>query len=196
MSKLRDRQMSTGTRWYSTKRDETRCKLEIYIGYFMESAGVRYLRTSCWRVRNRTSERSERVRFLIQKQRVRIYRTKHFPWLGPLEKYVTIAQSKSLDFLSHEEFRIAGWFLKRFILPFLCRDDLALGHKANSWYKQMEAVCLGDSSVNIRAREPEKDLSVESQVACLMDHAMDPNILGRTYGGWEPWMWSGSVCGK
>lgn len=52
----------------------------------------------------------------------------------------------------------------------------------------MEAVCLGDSSVNIRAREPEKDLSVESQVACLMDHAMDPNILGRTYGGWEPWM--------
>ena len=47
--------------------------------YFMESAGVRYLRTSCWRIRNRTSERSERVRFLIQKQRVRKYRTKHFP---------------------------------------------------------------------------------------------------------------------
>ena len=39
----------------------------------------RYLRTSCWRIRNRTSERSERVRFLIQKQRVRKYRTKHFP---------------------------------------------------------------------------------------------------------------------
>ena len=39
----------------------------------MESAGVLYLRTSCWRIRNRTSERSERVRFLIQKQRVRKY---------------------------------------------------------------------------------------------------------------------------
>ena len=47
--------------------------------YFIESAGVRYLRTSCWRIRNRTSERSEQVRFLIQKQRVRKYRTKHFP---------------------------------------------------------------------------------------------------------------------
>ena len=47
--------------------------------YFMESAGVRYLRTSCWCVRNRTSERSEQVRFLIQKQRVHKYRTKHFP---------------------------------------------------------------------------------------------------------------------
>ena len=50
----------------------------IYREYVMESAGVRYLRTSCWRIRDRTSERSERVRFLIQK-RVRKYRTKHFP---------------------------------------------------------------------------------------------------------------------
>ena len=46
--------------------------------YFMESAGVRYLHTSSWRIRNRTSERSERVRFLIQKQRVGKYHTKHF----------------------------------------------------------------------------------------------------------------------
>ena len=51
----------------------------VHREYFMESAGVRYLRKSCWRIRNRTSERSERVRFLIQKQRVRKYRTKHFP---------------------------------------------------------------------------------------------------------------------
>ena len=44
----------------------------------MESAGVRYLHTSCFCIRNRTSERSERVRFLIQKQRVGKYRTKYF----------------------------------------------------------------------------------------------------------------------
>ena len=48
------------------------------IDYFKESARVRYLRTSCWRIRKRKSERSERVRFLIQK-RVRKYRIKHFP---------------------------------------------------------------------------------------------------------------------
>ena len=52
---------------------------DIHREYFMESAGVRYLRTSCWRIRNRTSERNERVRFLIQNQRVRKYRIKHFP---------------------------------------------------------------------------------------------------------------------
>ena len=50
-----------------------------YREYFMESAGVRYLHTSYWRIRNGTSERSKRVRFLIQKQRVRKYPTKHFP---------------------------------------------------------------------------------------------------------------------
>ena len=44
-----------------------------HIDYFMESARVRYLRTSCLRISKRTSE------FLIQKQRVRKYRTKHFP---------------------------------------------------------------------------------------------------------------------
>lgn len=68
------------------------------------------------------------------------------------------------------------------------RDDLLLGHKNNPWYKQMESVCLGDRAVNTRACEPESSLSVESEVTCLMDHAMDPNVLGRTYQGWEPWM--------
>ena len=36
---------------------------------------LRYLRTSCWRIRNRTSERSERVRFLIRQQLVHKYCT-------------------------------------------------------------------------------------------------------------------------
>ena len=35
----------------------------INIDYFMESARVRYLRTSCCRIRKRTSERSERGEF-------------------------------------------------------------------------------------------------------------------------------------
>lgn len=52
----------------------------------------------------------------------------------------------------------------------------------------MEAVCIGDKSVNIRAREPENGLSVETQVDCLIDQATDANILGRTYQGWDPWV--------
>ena len=45
----------------------------------MESALVRDFHTSCWSIWNRTSERSERVRFLILYQRVWKSRTKRFP---------------------------------------------------------------------------------------------------------------------
>ena len=41
-----------------------------YRDYFMESARVRDFHTRWWSIWNRTSERSERVRFLIQNQRV------------------------------------------------------------------------------------------------------------------------------
>ena len=50
-----------------------------YKDYFMESARLRYLRRSCWRIRKLTRSLCLLVRFLIQKQRVRKYRTKHFP---------------------------------------------------------------------------------------------------------------------
>ena len=51
----------------------------LYREYFMERAGVRYLRTRCFCIRNLTRSLRSLVRFLIQKQRVRKYRTKHFP---------------------------------------------------------------------------------------------------------------------
>jgi len=34
----------------------------------------------------------------------------------------------------------------------------------------------------------ERCITVEEQVACLVDHASDINILGRTWAGWEPWV--------
>ena len=52
--------------------------LARYREYVMESDGLRYLHMSCFCIRNRRSERSEQVRFLIQKQRVGNYHTKHF----------------------------------------------------------------------------------------------------------------------
>ena len=49
-----------------------------YREYFMESAGALYLRTSCCRIRKRTTERNERVRFLIQNNECVNTRTKKF----------------------------------------------------------------------------------------------------------------------
>ena len=47
---------------------------------------------------------------------------------------------------------------------------------------------MGDKKFNKRARVEERCNSVEEQVECLLDHATDPNILGRVWGGWEPWV--------
>lgn len=39
-----------------------------------------------------------------------------------------------------------------------------------------------------RADHADSDLDVDEQVDCLIDQAKDPNILGRTWAGWEPYV--------
>ncbi|XP_054840598.1 DNA-dependent protein kinase catalytic subunit [Eublepharis macularius] len=67
-------------------------------------------------------------------------------------------------------------------------DELQLGHEKSYAYKYYVSVVQGSKEHNIRAREPEDGLSEEMQVKCLIDQATDPNILGRVWEGWEPWM--------
>ncbi|KAM5211726.1 DNA-dependent protein kinase catalytic subunit isoform 1-T1 [Hipposideros larvatus] len=67
-------------------------------------------------------------------------------------------------------------------------DELLLGHEKALAFQDYMAVARGNKDHNIRAQEPESGLSEEAQVKCLIDQATDPNILGRTWEGWEPWM--------
>ncbi|XP_078543449.1 DNA-dependent protein kinase catalytic subunit [Lissotriton helveticus] len=67
-------------------------------------------------------------------------------------------------------------------------DELRLGHEKMPAYKDYISVARGDKEHNIRAKEPDAGLSEEAQVRCLIDQATDPNILGRVWEGWEPWM--------
>ncbi|XP_054564392.1 DNA-dependent protein kinase catalytic subunit isoform X1 [Eptesicus fuscus] len=67
-------------------------------------------------------------------------------------------------------------------------DELRLGHEKEPAFDDFVAVARGNKDHNIRAQEPESGLSEEAQVKCLIDQATDPNILGRTWEGWEPWM--------
>ncbi|XP_027494416.1 DNA-dependent protein kinase catalytic subunit isoform X2 [Corapipo altera] len=67
-------------------------------------------------------------------------------------------------------------------------DELRLGHEKLRCYKDFAAVARGNANHDIRAKEPEDGLSEETQVRCLIDQATDPNILGRVWEGWEPWM--------
>ncbi|PVD38356.1 hypothetical protein C0Q70_00970 [Pomacea canaliculata] len=71
---------------------------------------------------------------------------------------------------------------------YITRDELRIGHLRNQALKDFEKVALGDVQDNIRARLKEKGLTEEQQVAALIDQATDPNILGRAWGGWEPWL--------
>jgi DNA-dependent protein kinase catalytic subunit len=73
------------------------------------------------------------------------------------------------------------------MISFLFRDELKLGHSRKPVYKAYVSVCMGDAE-SLRHKHPGEGLSVEQQIACLIDQATDPNILGRTWVGWEPWM--------
>ncbi|XP_032697086.1 DNA-dependent protein kinase catalytic subunit isoform X2 [Lontra canadensis] len=67
-------------------------------------------------------------------------------------------------------------------------DELFLGREKALAFGDYVAVARGSKDHNIRAQQPESGLSEEAQVKCLIDQATDPNILGRTWQGWEPWM--------
>ncbi|XP_028826126.1 DNA-dependent protein kinase catalytic subunit isoform X2 [Denticeps clupeoides] len=67
-------------------------------------------------------------------------------------------------------------------------EEVQLGFDRDPAFKKMVEVSRGSEEHNIRARLGEKELSVENQVDCLLDQATDPNLLGRAWFGWEPWM--------
>nr|XP_006812077.1 PREDICTED: DNA-dependent protein kinase catalytic subunit-like [Saccoglossus kowalevskii] len=71
----------------------------------------------------------------------------------------------------------------------ITRDELKMNMNIKKHYcTGYIDVCMGDKKYSMRTREPATGLSVEKQVACLVDQAIDPNILGRAYEGWEAWV--------
>ncbi|XP_068093458.1 DNA-dependent protein kinase catalytic subunit isoform X2 [Hyperolius riggenbachi] len=67
-------------------------------------------------------------------------------------------------------------------------EELRLGHETTPHFQGLLNVAQGDADFNVRAREEASGLSEETQVQCLIDQATDPNILGRVWRGWEPWL--------
>ena len=102
----------------------------------MESARTRYLRKSCWRIRKRTSGRSERVSFLIQKQRVCKYRTKHFPWCNLFILYL-LRFSDRIDRMKNS--------YGIFFIQSQSRIDLLTRVRGKSRFIQSEISCQNES---------------------------------------------------
>lgn len=62
-------------------------------------------------------------------------------------------------------------------------------HANKAYTPALEAIVRGDPSRNIRARvDGTICATVQEQVDCLLDQATDPNLLGRIFVGWQPWV--------
>ena len=78
--------------------------------------------------------------------------------------------------------------------------ELKAGHSRQPHWKALQHIVEGDPARDVRAhimaaQKPSSGgssharvLTVDQQVACLLDQAVDPNILGRTWEGWKPFM--------
>ncbi|KAK7790685.1 hypothetical protein R5R35_009591 [Gryllus longicercus] len=67
-------------------------------------------------------------------------------------------------------------------------EELKAGHGSSKYLNDYLKVLNGAKSFNFRARTNATNLTPAEQVECLMDLAVDPNILGRAWVGWDPWI--------
>ena len=87
-------------RWVQEESQHTTHQQDIYhsdLPHFSFVLAEHQSTVSWQRIRKRTSERSERVSFLIQKQRQRKYRTKHFPCCNLFISYLLRLQGCSVN---------------------------------------------------------------------------------------------------
>lgn len=67
-------------------------------------------------------------------------------------------------------------------------QELAAKHSHAAHWQALQAIVKGDANHNFRATVSGRELSVDEQVQCLLDQATDPNVLGRSWQGWKPWL--------
>lgn len=49
-------------------------------------------------------------------------------------------------------------------------------------------IVAGDINLHKRTKLPTGLVTAEEQIICLIDQATDPNLLGRIFAGWAPWV--------
>jgi len=83
----------------------------------------------------------------------------------------------------------AGCKLDLYNPVYVMESDLAAGHKGKAWFESAVAVIQG-TAPQPRYEALQRGVqcaSVSEQVDCLIDMASDPNILARTWFGWDAW---------
>uniref|UniRef100_UPI00358ED0A1 DNA-dependent protein kinase catalytic subunit isoform X2 n=1 Tax=Myxine glutinosa TaxID=7769 RepID=UPI00358ED0A1 len=103
-------------------------------------------------------------------------------------QWTDLVDTTEVDWFPRQKISIARRKLEGANPAAITCEELKLGHSASSALHALLAVAKGDPTCNVRARLQDTNLSPEDQADCLLDQATDPNILGRTFVGWEPWM--------
>ncbi|KAH9508229.1 hypothetical protein Btru_050515 [Bulinus truncatus] len=115
----------------------------------------------------------------------------HFDWLNFAErqKEDSTENDSEMSWYPKEKIKIAVRKLKGDHPSIIMKKELkSMKAKRGNVYLQMIKVLEGNQGDNERSSLPHHNLTVEQQVTALIDQATDPNILGRTWTGWEPWM--------
>ncbi|KAL1475309.1 hypothetical protein MTO96_019976 [Rhipicephalus appendiculatus] len=102
----------------------------------------------------------------------------------------TAKSTAALDWYPRQKVDIVRQKLEGHHPSYILRDELKLGKGNNSYFANMEAICLGASGPHgeIRRQFSGTDkLTPQQQVECLIEQATDPAILGLTWKGWQPW---------
>ena len=89
--------------------------------------------------------------------------------------------------LSSVAAKLKGGNAARLTLRDLENTTNAALKKDSATIKALREVVLGPSD-SLRRQLPEGGLTPAQQVDVLVEQATDPNILGRTYQGWAPWL--------
>ncbi|ESO12539.1 hypothetical protein HELRODRAFT_62290 [Helobdella robusta] len=116
-------------------------------------------------------------------------------------KYYAMRQSEKMGNNTDENKLCVTWYPKEKIASarrklngdncsYIIKQDFQAGHKNNKNFGEAEKILLGISSDlhEVRFTMKESDLTFEEQAECLLNLATDPNVLGRAWVGWEPWM--------
>ncbi|CAO3615261.1 unnamed protein product [Cunninghamella echinulata] len=92
------------------------------------------------------------------------------------------------EWYPQQKLNIAKKKLDGFNPTVILREELECGHKEKQYFNHLEKVIVGDPNINIRAKVNDKCSNTVEQVQCLIDLATDPNVLGRTWLGWQAFL--------
>ncbi|XP_065679642.1 DNA-dependent protein kinase catalytic subunit isoform X1 [Hydra vulgaris] len=121
-------------------------------------------------------------------------------WQNNAKKYESLALLKesSPDWYPKQKINICKQKLNGVNPAFITSEELRnsfLHTRDQLLLESYISIVEGSSQHNIRKKlldrtnNPEKEfLTVEEQIDCLVDQATDPNLLGRAWIGWFPWI--------